>query len=146
MRNKTGRFTGFLWKGRDREKVNPGPYRACFGYGFLGSGQGPETGSTLNDHGSAREIRARYGSGLLLKTPSFRKFVQISVQFYTLFLKSPYNRNLRQSGHFALTYKTLLYAFGGQNSGSDRLLHVAIKRRPVLGVGFRAPSYGSSDP
>jgi hypothetical protein len=56
------------------------------------------------------------------------------MHFYTLFQKSPDSRNLRQSGHFTWTYKTLLYAFGRQISGPDGLQHREMKRRPVLGV------------
>ena len=60
---------------------------------------------------------------------------QKQVHFYTLFQESPENPDLGQTGHFTLTYKTLLYAFGRQISGSDGLWVVEMKRRAVLEVG-----------
>jgi len=38
-----------------------------------------------------------------------------SVQFYTLFRKTPIYRDLRQTGHNTQRCKTLMYAIGRQN-------------------------------
>jgi len=105
-------------------------------------------GSGFPDYSQDRRkvplIRALYGAGLHLWTLFFRDFVQKQVHFYTLFQESRDTPDLRQTGHFTRTYKTLLYAFGGQISGPDGLQHVEMKRRAVLGIVFRIPqSYDS---
>ena len=42
--------------------------------------------------------------------------MQKSLQFYTLFQKSHFTQDLSQSEHFALRCKTLMYAYGRQNT------------------------------
>jgi hypothetical protein len=55
--------------------------------------------------------------------PDPMNFMQKPPPFYTLFRKTLFQQELRQTGYFPLSYKTLIDAFGGQISqktGWDR--------------------------
>ncbi|MCJ7783865.1 MAG: hypothetical protein MUP41_08010, partial [Desulfobacterales bacterium] len=68
----------------------------------------------------------------------FPEYLQKTMQIYTLFQKSHFKHDLRQTGLFPLSYKTLIDAIGRRNSrglGGSRVMR---KRRAVSKIRIPA--------
>jgi hypothetical protein len=83
---------------------------------------------------SITSIRPPYAPGLPFRTPHFRNYCKKPHHFYTLFLKSLFQHDLRQSDDFAWRCKTLMYAFGRQKPVGLGGRRGNVKGRAVLGI------------